>query len=289
MDRLERTVALIRRRRREAHLTSPRKHVPRQQPPTGIQLDYWNALKPMITKAQEVVKRELYPFLPHVLAEHARAHEATRMDAGGLLDLTAKLHNVAGQMVDMLDPKQLWWLANQFGQQTSDFQRGQLNRAVRAVLGVDLGVLEPGLTPRLESWTAANVSLIRSIPKQYASEIENRVMAGVREGERWEQMAAGLEERYGVTERRAQLIARDQVGKLYGQLNEERQSALGVTGYVWRTSQDARVRDEHEEREGESYQWDAPPEDGHPGEPVNCRCYAEPDFSGVVEGLSEPG
>ncbi|TXH57102.1 MAG: hypothetical protein E6Q97_05015 [Desulfurellales bacterium] len=39
------------------------------------------------------------------------------------------------------------------------------------------------------------------------------------------------------------------------------------------------MREEHEDREGESYTWTDPPEDGHPGEAVNCRCYAEPDFS----------
>jgi SPP1 gp7 family putative phage head morphogenesis protein len=102
-----------------------------------------------------------------------------------------------------------------------------------------------------------------------------------------------LEERMGVAESRANLIARDQVGKLFGQLNEKRQTELGVTGYVWRTVHDNRVRELHEDRDGQHFDWNDPPEetpdDGHPGTPIQCRCYAEPDLTEIFgEALSEP-
>ncbi len=45
--------------------------------------------------------------------------------------------------------------------------------------------------------------------------------------------------------------------------------------YKWRTQKDNRVRKEHMEREGKVFNWDTPPFDGHPGEPYNCRCWAE--------------
>lgn len=280
MNRKEQTIAIV-RRRHEAHLVAPRRKPPRQQHPLTIQLDYWHAIQPLVDRTHALIQRDLMPTLARELAEHARER------GDGLIDLTDKLHKLAKAAADLIEPKQLWWLADQYGKRTADFQKAQLGLATRAVLGVDLASLEPNVTAHVGGWVAQNVGLIKSIPQQYASDVEGKVLGAVRSGTRWETLAGEIEDRYGIATRRAQLIARDQVGKLYGNLNEERQTALGVTGYVWRTSQDSRVRDEHEEREGETFEWDDAPEDGHPGEAVNCRCYAEPDFSGIVEGLSE--
>jgi len=46
--------------------------------------------------------------------------------------------------------------------------------------------------------------------------------------------------------------------------------------YIWRTKKDDKVRGKHAEREGEIFNWNVPPEGGHPGEDYNCRCWAEP-------------
>lgn len=103
---------------------------------------------------------------------------------------------------------------------------------------------------------------------------------------------------------RARVIARDQTGKLNGTLTENRQKSIGVSGYTWRNSQDERVRgnpsgkypdapNDHWSREGKKFLWDystgdipegyeeSPPPDGNPGEAINCRCFAEPDFSTI--------
>ena len=89
-------------------------------------------------------------------------------------------------------------------------------------------------------------------------------------------MANISEVRYRVSKSKAKLIARDQTGKLYGEINQARQDEAGITSYIWRTSMDERVRDEHAEREGQEFEWCAPPDDGHPGIPIQCRCEAEP-------------
>ncbi|MDP4796224.1 MAG: phage minor head protein [Rhodospirillales bacterium] len=45
--------------------------------------------------------------------------------------------------------------------------------------------------------------------------------------------------------------------------------------YIWRTRGDGKVRSKHAERDGKVFDWDNPPEGGHPGEAPNCRCWAE--------------
>jgi hypothetical protein len=58
---------------------------------------------------------------------------------------------------------------------------------------------------------------------------------------------------------------------------------VSASRFVWRTSRDERVRDEHDDLDGESFAWESPPAEGIPGEAINCRCSAEPDFSEVAE------
>ena len=79
------------------------------------------------------------------------------------------------------------------------------------------------------------------------------------------------------------------MGKLNGQLTMLRQSAYGVEAYIWRTSLDERVRQMHADRDGERFEWSTPPEDGHPGMPIQCRCVAEPDIDAQLKELEDLG
>lgn len=52
---------------------------------------------------------------------------------------------------------------------------------------------------------------------------------------------------------------------------------IGKTGqYIWHTAQDEKVRKDHAERDGKSFDYANPPKGGNPGEDFNCRCWAEP-------------
>lgn len=61
-----------------------------------------------------------------------------------------------------------------------------------------------------------------------------------------------------------------------GLINQLRQEDLGIERYIWRSRDDAKVRDSHAEHDDQMFRWDEPPAGGHPGEAHNCRCYAEP-------------
>jgi SPP1 gp7 family putative phage head morphogenesis protein len=98
-------------------------------------------------------------------------------------------------------------------------------------------------------------------------------------------MAEEIGRRFEVSESRAALIARDQVGKFYGALNAARQQDVGITHFLWRTANDERVRPEHIELNGERFAWSKPPAEGMPGQPINCRCYADPDVGALLDSL----
>jgi len=66
-----------------------------------------------------------------------------------------------------------------------------------------------------------------------------------------------------------------------GLINQLRQEDLGIEQYIWRSQDDAKVRDSHAAYDDRVFRWNNPPEGGHPGEAHNCRCYAEPVLPGV--------
>ena len=144
----------------------------------------------------------------------------------------------------------------------------------------------------ISEWVRINVALIKSIDARYFAEVEKLIRDGFREGTTTRDIAASIRRRFAVSRSRAQLIARDQIGSLNAKITQAKQRELGVVRYIWRTSQDERVRGDpeglypdaepsHFDRDGEEFSWDEPPVDGHPGEPINCRCTAEPILPGV--------
>lgn len=113
--------------------------------------------------------------------------------------------------------------------------------------------------------------------RAYAEDVK-KVLTEDTIGLRYEVLKERLIERGNVSERRAELIARDQVLKLAGSINQERQKQAGIEKYVWNTSNDEAVRDTHEALEDSIQRWDSPPPPGHPGEDFQCRCVAIPYF-----------
>lgn len=161
----------------------------------------------------------------------------------------------------------------------------QLASQLEKMTGVDLRGLfrDEDLKQTVDDAIAANVALIKSIPSQYASQIEAAVLRGLQEGKRAEDIKKDIAALGHSTDSRAMLIARDQLGKVNSRITQVRQQKLGITHYTWETSRDERVRSSHKARNGERFSWDEPPPDGHPGQPIRCRCVAIPDLTDLLD------
>jgi len=155
---------------------------------------------------------------------------------------------------------------------------------------------EPGI-PRAvsERWTDRMMQLIRydgttrvpPIPIEHFQKLERITQEAVHSGLRTEELQKQLRQLDGVSKRRAEVIARDQIGKYNGRMTRIRQENIGVKSYVWRTSSDERVRDEHRARDGRTFYYANPPRDGNPGEPVQCRCWADPDLDAAFRAYQK--
>jgi SPP1 gp7 family putative phage head morphogenesis protein len=269
-----RTIALVRSLTR-ARAGVRRRVIPRQLQPDAIRLEYAKAIGRLLDKAKDVVERRIFPKARRLVALNQRADAAD--------DINDDFDDVGKDFFeDIMKPGNLRRIAQEVASRTSDHQRRELEKQVTAALGVNVFGAEPNLAKATTAFVQENVALIKSIPSKYFDEVEKTIARFTSEGRRWEDLAKELERRFEVSQSSARLVARDQVGKFHGSLAKERQTQLGITHYIWRTANDERVRDAHEALNGQRFAWDDPPTEGHPGEAVLCRCYPEPDFSGLL-------
>ena len=165
---------------------------------------------------------------------------------------------------------------------------------MRTIIGVDPVKFEPWLDAETNLFVQNNVSLIKSLPTEVFSDIEQMLFRDGRRGLSPKELKANIKELFGATDNHAALISRDQVSKFNSSLTELRQKNAGIKEYEWATSKDGRVRtlantggySDHGRLDGETFSWDSPPvtvfkgkragERNHPGQDIQCRCQAIP-------------
>lgn len=187
----------------------------------------------------------------------------------------------------------------------------KFKRQFERAVGINIlaSMSEKGLKEAFEAQIQNNVTLIKSIPEKYFSDIQTMVIANITGQKKFEGgIIQALEDMTGITRDKAKLVARDQTQKAISTYSHMRMQNVGVIGYQWHNSRDKRVagnphglypnvdprskfHGDHWEREGKYYLFHPmknppkapdgkpfrqPPPDGAPGMSINCRCFAEP-------------
>ncbi len=166
---------------------------------------------------------------------------------------------------------------------------------LKRIPGVDASRMIVGGKAALNRYREVNAALITSVPKMVAADV-GKFLAGVDvRNLHVSELTAKLEERFGVSQSRAEFWGRDQTLKLYANVNRERQEAAGARRYEWGHSDDERVRGnpggvwpnggDHWALGGQIFEWSSPPivdprtgKRANPGEDYECRCTAYPVF-----------
>lgn len=261
--------------------------LPRQIYPRPIEREYVKALVALMSRLEGSFS-DLTRELPGLLesAHRAARIDSVRLDAGEGKRVRQLIEDARKKMNSSILTPELEKLAKGFAERTASANRVQLNRQVHTALGVDLYGGDQRMAPLMEAFVDSNVGLIRKLSDDVAGRVETSVLRAVQDAKPWNEYVLELQEQFGFGETRAKIIARDQIGKFYGQANSARQRELGIRKFIWRTSGDERVRDEHEVLDGKVFEYDDPPSEGLPGEPVLCRCSAEPVFDDIFELLA---
>lgn len=125
------------------------------------------------------------------------------------------------------------------------------------------------------------VTLITSLPLEAAQRVHKLTSEAMITSARPAEVAKEILKTGEVTKSRATLIARTEVARTSSILTQARADDLGLTHYIWRTSEDGDVRHSHKEMDGKIIAWAVPPtlSDGtvtHAGQIFNCRCFPIP-------------
>ncbi len=107
------------------------------------------------------------------------------------------------------------------------------------------------------------------------------IQGEILDGRRAESIAEIIRQQFSVSRRKAQFLARQETALLMSAYHRERFKDAGITKFRWSTSNDERVRDDHQQLEGRVFAWDNPPFNSKgqqiwPGTDFNCRCIAIP-------------
>lgn len=136
------------------------------------------------------------------------------------------------------------------------------------------------------SSVAENVSLIKSIPEKYFTNITGSVMRSITTGQGLKDLVKDMRKYFGETDRRAKNIALDQTRKAYNSINKQRMMSAGYTKFKWLHSGGGQhPRKEHIAMNGNIYSFDDLPvivpktgERGIPGQAINCGCTMQPIY-----------
>ena len=281
-----------------------RRKPPKQLYPMAIERSYYASIMRLLSPMLKEVRERLIPAIPGIIEQYKAE---TKVDAKIKTDAVTygeKISRVISnirigttiQMTDTNIRKTVDGVANQ----ANKFNKNQIDKQFETVLGIPVLRAERWLEPQVAGFVETNVALIKSIPEEHLKRVEQMVRAGVESGESTRTLTKKIREQFfeydtakgkvkSKIQKQANLISRDQIGKYNGKLTELRQTEAGVKKYIWRTSDDERVRDLHNELDGNTYSWDDPPISGtsgealHPGFPISCRCTSEPILDEFIQ------
>lgn len=249
-------------------------------PNAGIEAQYRKKLKSLIASMQAAIVNRLTA----VYRNNEPLIAQDDMPADTLQDAMSQLAQEWQARFDEGSTHLATW----FAQKTKNYADGTLHNILRdAGLTVEFKLTDP-LKDAYSAIAHEQVGLIKSIAAEHLQEVQGLVMRSVQQGRNLGELSDELRKRYGITKRRAALIARDQNNKATATVTRVRQKELGITQAVWKHSHAGKhPRPSHLKADGETYDVDKGMYlDGKwvwPGTEINCRCVSKPIIPGFPD------
>jgi len=193
---------------------------------------------------------------------------------------------------------------NDTANETQKFGAAQWAKQTEKLLGISFESSVGDWWPQLQQlWAAANYKLIKSLTHDYIDKVNRLTSQAVQNGWTYkslmtEILATGAQ----ITQSRARLIARDQIGKLNSSISRAQQTEVGANTYDWETSMDERVRPTHRTMQGLTCSWDDASivshdhgrtwvkksgnmEPNQAGMAIQCRCVAIANLNNLISDV----
>lgn len=229
--------------------------------PASIEKKYYKLILEYVkTPLVNFVKENLFDILPKLIEQKKSLDRADSWidDIENFIKkLQGRSEEITGQNKDEKDSA--WKMLKLIGTAVFIFNGKQFKKSTRSVLGFDYITGEDWWDDLYRSWANENYNLIKGLSDEYIKKINTIVWDGFRGGLSNKTIATQIQDlngeifgpRYKIDPKtgkrkklqsRAELIARDQVGKLNGDITKKRMQEIGADIYIWNTAMDERVR-----------------------------------------------
>lgn len=253
--------------------TTKRKTARAVTPNLGVERAYKRAMEKLIDEMSNSFE---YWLAAAYKANPPRMEVA--MDALPSAELSKKVRDLGKRWIKKFDD-----MASAIAQKFTESGRKATDSSFQQALKDAGFAVEFKVTPvmrdAMNATIAENVSLIKSIPRQYSMEVEGIVMRGFTQGRDLKSITDDLQSRYGITRRRAANISRDQANKLTATVTQARRVELGLFEAEWIHSGGGKEpRQSHVKAGKDRKKFDVRVGcliDGEhilPGQLINCRC-----------------
>lgn len=248
------------------------KQLPLIQGSVGAEATYLKALRTMLRELFKAVKEDVLPVAERELAQQRAASRVTADIDTETFDRIKQLGEALGRL-SMTTVNRI--LGLEAKRHTETFMK-----QAKSALGIDLTavVRTEDLEDYLATAATRNAGLIRGLSEDVIKRVQTTVTDAVLRGKTASELRKQLTADFQFGDKRAKVIARDQIAKTNSDLNRIRHQQAGITSYTWRTSHDERVRPRHARIDGTVYEYGKPTgaEEGlPPGQPILCRCIAQ--------------
>lgn len=250
----------------------------------GIEAWYKKRLAGLVTQMTTEVQKEVKRLFERLPVKPFATDESIGSQARILMnELTKKFENLFAleslTLADFMLERML---------KASETNLKSSLRELSGGLSIKTSIVPAELRDVVKASIAENVSLIKSIPAQYFTNVTGDVMRSITSGAGMFDLLPQIK-KYGMhTHRRAELLALDQTRKAYTSVNVARLNALGTTRFEWVHSAGGQTpRESHVKISGQVFTFanleaeqaalDVPKQDrGLPGYPIGCRCSMAP-------------
>ena len=252
------------------------------QYPMSLEREYARILRDYTRGGNQICK----DYLPYMVNEAmANSVQADMREDSWISDVTDRVKQAIDSKLRITDK-----ISAMF-EKVKGFAKSQQGKIFTSIFGSIPKQRPPRDYEMLKQiWASQNLTLIKSIDDRTMEAIRyalsRNVIRTVDRKELVSELTQTIKHMAGVNEKRAALIACDQVGKLNSQPAQYEQGNQGGDSYIWQTMKDNWVRPAHREREGKRFYWNDPPSGGHPGWAIRCRCSASPCYDTDKMGLN---
>lgn len=204
----------------------------------AVQSKYQAALLDLVRQMTSETKTRLLRLFRGDTAQEFKEQQeqAAAMDAS-VTSMAKKITNELVDKFDKLFALRSRKLAERMLAGTKQASKTNLHTSLKELSGglsLKTSIIPKGMESNIEkAILEENVSLIKSIPKKYFTDITGTVMRSITSGISLNAFTKQLQKYSGQTDRRAKFIALDQTRKAYSTVNEKRMQALGVKKFEW--------------------------------------------------------